>query len=279
MLEVNAADFYRVTTAIQHTVTAIEIQRQKSIQEHKDGSLTFEFIQDKVFIEAMIERCEQLTSSLNVLGARITIMAAYEMDQALRGNHVTYEGIAAGFRDIQRTLNRELTGVTLLYLNKTEREWFAPQTPLFGLEFAIKFPTEGAFELDEAAKCLALGRPTACVFHLMRLMEIGIKSMRLSLQIPDPVKPTDRNWGAMLSKIWNGIEAKWPSAAARNCSDGAIFEDLHASLDAVKHPWRNATMHVEKKYTDDEAQHIFLAVKGFMNKLASRMDEAGSPKV
>ena len=37
-------------------------------------------------------------------------------------------------------------------------------------------------------------------------------------------------------------------------------------------------MHVENKYTDDEAKHIFIAVKGFMTKLASRMDEKGEPK-
>jgi hypothetical protein len=57
-----------------------------------------------------------------------------------------------------------------------------------------------------------------------------------------------------------------------------VFEALYASLDAVKNPWRNATMHVENKYTDDEAEHIFVAVKGVMMKLASRCDENGDPK-
>jgi hypothetical protein len=37
-------------------------------------------------------------------------------------------------------------------------------------------------------------------------------------------------------------------------------------------------MHVENKYTNDEAEHIFVAVKGFMMKLASRCDENGDPK-
>jgi hypothetical protein len=39
----------------------------------------------------------------------------------------------------------------------------------------------------------------------------------------------------------------------------------------------NPTMHVESKYTDEEAEHIFIAVRGFMKKLASRMDESGQP--
>jgi hypothetical protein len=37
-------------------------------------------------------------------------------------------------------------------------------------------------------------------------------------------------------------------------------------------------MHVENKYTTDEAEHIFGAVRGFMTKLASRCDENGDPK-
>jgi hypothetical protein len=36
-------------------------------------------------------------------------------------------------------------------------------------------------------------------------------------------------------------------------------------------------MHVENKYTTDEAEHIFVAVRGFMKKIASRMDENGQP--
>jgi hypothetical protein len=99
------------------------------------------------------------------------------------------------------------------------------------------------------------------------------------LGIPDPVKPADRNWGRILDKIMDdGIKVKWPDAASRMRPNCQLFEELHASIDAVKNPLRNATMHVENKYTDAEAQHIFALVKGFMMKLADRMDEKGNPK-
>ena len=151
-------------------------------------------------------------------------------------------------------------------------------TPLFGSLFAEKFLKNGVFELDEAAKCTALGRPTAAVFHLMRLMEVGVRALARCLQIPDPLKAAERNWGHILGEIKKGVDARYPTAATRSHGDGALFEQLHASLDAVKNPWRNATMHVENKYTDDQAKHIFAAVKGFMEKLADRCDENGEPK-
>ena len=36
-------------------------------------------------------------------------------------------------------------------------------------------------------------------------------------------------------------------------------------------------MHIENKYTGEEAVHIFNAVRAFMKQLASRMDEQGLP--
>jgi hypothetical protein len=60
-------------------------------------------------------------------------------------------------------------------------------------------------------------------------------------------------------------------------TDPDFFGEIHVSLDAVKNVWRNATMHVENKYTPEEADHIFSAVRGFMRKLASRCDEQGLP--
>jgi hypothetical protein len=168
--------------------------------------------------------------------------------------------------------------VTLLALATQERNLFDPTFPLFGEEFAAKFKTQGIFELDEAAKCLALGRPTAAVFHLMRIMELGIRVLALCLGVPDPVKPADRSWAIFLKRIWGAIELKWPTTSDRMTGDGAFFESLYASLDAAKNPWRNGTMHIENKFTDAEAANMFAAVKGFMMKLASRCDEDGEPK-
>lgn len=175
-------------------------------------------------------------------------------------------------------MRRELRAVHFLALSTPEKSLFEPSAPLFGADFAAKFKTSGAFELDEAAKCMALGRPTAAVFHLMRILELGIAAFATCLGIPDPIKPAERNWGIILKKIKEeGIEKKWPTPADRMKGDGLLFKSLHASLDAAKNPWRNETMHVSGKYTDDEARHIFVAVEGLMKKLSARMDENGLP--
>lgn len=113
----------------------------------------------------------------------------------------------------------------------------------------------------------------------MRVMEFAVRAVARCLGIPDPLQPADRSWGAVLKKIRDGIDGKWPTVALRSTGDGEFFDSLYASLDAVKNPWRNATMHPANKYTDDEAEHVFVSVKGFMMKLAFRCDENGDPKV
>jgi hypothetical protein len=201
-----------------------------------------------------------------------------DAEEAIAYSWATWGTVKECLEQINNTLRRELSLKVVLVLQPQETSYFAPKTPLFGQDFADKFKTEGAFELDEAAKCLALSRSTASVFHLMRVLEIGIGALSACLGIPDPIKPADRNWAIILKRIKEGgIEKKWPIAANRMSGDGLLFETLHASLDAVKNPWRNETMHVSGKYTDDEAKHIFVAVEGFMKKLSARMDEKGLP--
>ena len=147
----------------------------------------------------------------------------------------------------------------------------------FPADVRAKFPS-AIFEIDEAANCLALERSTACVFHLMRVMEIAVRATAACLGVPDPTKPSEKNWGHMFGAIKAGMQHKWPNATDRMSGDGQLFEGLMASLEAVKNPWRNATMHVENTYTVAEADRIRHAVEGLMITMAKRFDEKGDPK-
>jgi hypothetical protein len=279
MLEFKARAFYRASVSLEGTRTAIEINSPKSTVIHSDGSATVTFQTDHVITNRIIRDVEELRDSLVVLGTRITLKSVEKMlDTLNEPDGYLWDDIARRYDEIQSRLSDELEETTLLALSEDDQRLFVPKKPLFGSKFESQFPTDGAFELDEAAKCLALGRPTASVFHLMRVMEVGIRATARCLNIHDPLKPADRSWGPILKTIRDGIDAKWPTVAIRSAGDGQLFDSLYASLDAVKNPWRNTTMHVEGKKTETEAEHIFAAVKAFMMKLADRCDENGDPK-
>jgi hypothetical protein len=278
MLKFNAEAFYKATTAMQHTLSHIEAKDLKSIRNNPDGSATVSTINDPVFLKLMRERCDELQELLSVLGTRITQMAVADLKQSGTGlSYATFEGLAGSFRDIRKTLERELSLVTLLALNAREQEWYEPPKPPFGPDFEAKFAS-AAQELDEALKCLALGRSTASVFHLMRLMEVGLNALADCLGAVSFIRGNDRNWGNILKGAKDAMEAKTKGALWTNAADKDFFAESHASLDAVRVAWRNTTMHVERTYTPDQAEHVLGAVKGFMQNLSSRMDEKGDPK-
>lgn len=197
--------------------------------------------------------------------------------ERLRARHVAGKYPVAP-EDLDSLFGRvrdELETQLFFQLSPGDAKYYEPREPLFGSEFVDKFPS-AQFELDEAAKCLAFERPTAAVFHLMRLMESGINAVAECLQIPPPTRPAEKNWGMILRAVKAAMEQRgsaWP-----NPNDKAFFEAAYVSLDAVKNGWRNPTMHVENKYTSEEAEHIFGSVRAFMKFLGSRMDEVGEPK-
>lgn len=151
-------------------------------------------------------------------------------------------------------------------------------TQQFPADIRLKFPS-AIVDIDEAINCLALERSTASVFHLMRVLEVAIKATATCLGVPDPVRGSDKNWGAMLRQVKAAIDNQWLTGADKMSPDAKLFENLYVSLDAVKNGWRNVTMHVERTYTMDEAQRVRHAVEGLLIIMAGRFDENGEPKV
>jgi hypothetical protein len=243
MFELKAGAFYNVATRMAETSAWIGATTAASNKDtsrtlfHRDTRLN---APDRVFLDA---RLKGLREHLDILGVRITALATQEAEAIIATEHATWGTARDRFDEIRNSLRRELTLQTVLVLEPREQSYYAPTQPQFGSEVAEKFKTDATFEIDEAAKCLALGRPTASVFHLMRVMEIAVRAVARCLSIPDPIKPAERNWGFVLGETRKGIEAKWPTTADRISGDGATFESLYASLDAVKNPWRNDTMH------------------------------------
>ena len=275
MLSLKADAFYKATQNLRQTMSMIEAWAGRNDSQAVKTSDAL----DLHMREIMSTQATRLAVLLRILDARVTLIAVKEHVELLKGElPISYDELAEAYADIDRSLRRELSLVDLLVLRGETAKYFEPSEPLFGDNFATKFNTKGTFELEEAGKCLAVDRATASVFHLMRIMEIGIHAFAKCLGIPDPSKPSEKNWGYILKHVWDdGIVQKWPTTAARMIGDGALFENLYASLDAVKNPWRNGTMHVERKYTEEEARHVFDAVRGFMMRLAERMDENGLP--
>lgn len=214
-------------------------------------------------------------AELEKLELNLSLISARKVRDILYGEHkrgpikgapgewVTYDPSASGTLrhfviELQDRLRDELSSRTTISLPAVMAPYLEQKQPLFGQEVGDKFPL-AAEDISEAGKCLAFGRGTATVFHLMRVMECAVQRLSQKLSIPN----TDREWGKLLSDIGKAIEAM-PKGAERN-----KWSESHTHLYHVKQAWRNETMHPKQTYTPDEAKAIFEAVRVFMRDLAT----------
>jgi hypothetical protein len=273
MLKFNASAFYRSVSLLREIIVISE-NREKN-PKYEKGGLT------KGDAKILSAHLQQLKKSLDVLGTAVTAVTCEEALEIMRvkksRDKFNAKSLTSYMTHISGTLRRELSLINVFVLEKDKTEYFDPPECLFGKTFETKFPL-AVFEVDEAAKCFALSRDTAAVFHLMRAMEICIRATARCLGIPDPTAPRERNWGDILKKIKDSIDGKNVAKPWTNSEDREFFESAYVSLDAVRVAWRNTTMHVENKYASEEAEHIFVAVRGFCKTLSSRLDENGLPK-
>lgn len=176
--------------------------------------------------------------------------------------------VRSSFENLIACFKFETKSKTMMLFPPEKLKFFEPDEPLCGTDVRAKFPS-ATYDIDEAGKCLAFGRSTACVFHLMRVMEITLKAISRCLALGVPTNP---NWGTWLSPIRAEMQKR-----RSGWSDFTLFQDCWQRIDAIKDAQRNQTMHVETVYTEEEALLIFKNTEAFLKKVASRMDEHGLP--
>ena len=134
--------------------------------------------------------------------------------------------------------------------------------PLFGSKVETKFPL-AAEDIEEAGKCLALQRPTGCVFHLMRAMDVAVKRLAKRLG----VKTVDKEWGKILSDL-SGAIAAMPKVNKADQKKRDAWALAYVNLYHVKQAWRNDTLQPKATYTREQAHEVFTATREFMIQLA-----------
>lgn len=131
---------------------------------------------------------------------------------------------------------------------------------------SVQFPN-AAEDIAEAGKCLACARSTACVMHLIRVVEVGLEALAKELRVGPK-----NDWGKYLSGIEAELTARLKTSGART-PDEQFYAEAHAMFDSVRRAWRNPTMHVDKTYTEERAEEILIAVRSFMRHLATRLHD------
>jgi len=164
----------------------------------------------------------------------------------------------------------ELSAQLMFIVPYPDDDLFINPGPAFGDEVYKSFPS-ARFDIDEASKCLALDRSTACVLHLMRSLEAGMNALAKKLRIPY----AHANWEAVINKIPAKIqEIERATRKPKGWKElRQFYAESGAHLDLVKDAFRNWAMHIHKTYDAPTAKELFHHTKAFMRHLATQLAE------
>ncbi len=212
-------------------------------------------------------------------GLEYAVMKIDSLEKSLTHGFITIRSeLHPHLIDLEGRIYDELKTRFFLTIS-SEKAKFYETTNLFGNDVLNNFASAG-FDIEEAGKCFATSRFTACVMHLQRVLEVSLKAYGLYLGIAALVPGTQPSWNKILDQTRNEIkernDKKIPTKTWHSTKEKDFCEGLQPFLEAVKIAWRNPSMHADAKYTEDEADDIFSVVKRFMKHLAKHLDEKGS---
>jgi hypothetical protein len=224
------------------------------------------------------EGMKQLAGSLFELqrecerhGFRSSLNQLRRIREYIDAGNVTNPGLSQLLGETVVRLEEDLQGEMFLAVASSRASYYESTEPLFGKEVADAFPST-AYDVAEAGKCYALYRSTACVFHLMRVVEIGLRVFADRFG----VKSDRQNWQNIIEGIEKAVRNIGTDPATRpsNWKDQQeFFSGAATHFMFIKDAWRNYVTHGRDKSTEEEAEKILGNVRGFMQRLAIRLHE------
>ncbi|HUB80991.1 MAG TPA: hypothetical protein VMB03_19435, partial [Bryobacteraceae bacterium] len=98
------------------------------------------------------------------------------------------------------TVENELSLRMFFAISPEKARFYGDNAEPFGSDVANAFPST-LFDASEANRCFALGRNTACVFHLMRVLETGLGVLGKQFG----VQCDHTNWETIINRIEKAI--------------------------------------------------------------------------
>jgi hypothetical protein len=256
MQEIKAKPFVNALRALAILEQLLENKQPEDLEENLGPATT----------QMAALSLREFAGACTALGANVCKMAADELIAKIDSQRLRYAVLYEEVRHLHKYFERELEAAKLLALNPEGARFYDGAVAMFGDDTIKAFPSIAA-EVDEAGKCLALERPAAAIFHLMRVVEIGLRC----LAKPIGMAGANPDWGQVIRAVDDYIKLPKPQRALP--IDDSFLAGVSAQMHAVKLAWRNQAMHVDATFGLANARDIFSATKSLMQHLATQLSE------
>lgn len=166
--------------------------------------------------------------------------------------------------ELGRIFTEELKSKSLLVLSPSEKAGYECLKPPFGDEVSRSFP-DASYDLDEASRCFALERYTACVFHLMSALATPLEKLADKFGVQK--SPDWHNWQKIISEIEQAIK-RLPQQTDKEKEEHQYYQQAAESFWVMKDARRNPAMHGRGRCDVTQARQIWNSVEAFMQHLS-----------
>jgi hypothetical protein len=229
------------------------------LDEEDDKRLRGNFgLVTKVCTELVLERaCSRIERINHALRDRLTYtQIASELGTLMEAIH----------DDIQHEHFYHYPRGKLQPLYFVQREWTATLAAFPSLQK----------EIEEGLDCYGLDHHTACVFHMMRVAEIGLRSLARERGVSFPKHPLEwADWQNILEQTESKARAATSGMPRGPAKDAALafYSGALGQLHAFKDTFRNVVMHVRRDYDELDGQRAINQVRDFMDSLSAKIGE------
>ncbi|MBI4188602.1 MAG: hypothetical protein HY529_05295 [Chloroflexi bacterium] len=169
--------------------------------------------------------------------------------------------------ELSNNIIMELTASCFLRIPENRHAYYVQTTPPFGTEVADAFPLANN-DISSAGRCLALDEWTACVFHLMRVLEIGLRDLAKRVGLDNSAMELE-NWKTVIDQIEKRIRELDQAPKSITKSEVLQFYSEAATcFRSFKDAWRNHVSHSRANYSERDAITVYNSVDSFMQMLA-----------
>jgi hypothetical protein len=209
---------------------------------------------------------ESLKNQMSRLERRLRAVVA-EPESVRQSGHA----LTTMLDELKDNTQAELKVPLFLIVPPSRKGWYhRSDVAVFGDDVATAFP-DSTRELAEAGRCFALARWTACVFHLMRALEIALHRWAEQIGVNQFSAIELENWKNIIDAADRKVREleKMPKSAAKD-SEVRYFGETSAHYRSVKDAWRNHVAHARTSYDEQQAAAILSHVREFMCLLAAK---------
>jgi hypothetical protein len=266
MLKINGADFYNAISTCTYIETVNKEVEKNSTRKGEMKNLIVSDDKKKMYVYLM-----DIRAQLGILDAKLSGITVGKALALLKKKNCTYGDLAEIIKELSVRFGDELATASIFVMNRNMEVYFESKVPQFGQEVSDKFPSSN-YDIEEAGKCFALRRSTACVTHLMRAIEPALAS----LAKPFGIKFEHTNWNTILDQVDKTVKTigAGPGPHAKDWKqEQQFYSEAAVHLRLIKDAWRNYAMHQNDRYDEERAEAIFLNVRSLMRHLAIRLSE------